>query len=99
MAVLHPSVVGKCAPNLPGSQAVISEVGKNKCLQCQCQKQASLLPSQLFPFPSILLTVLENDAVKGKSCKTREDKISKAIIQNRFYSTYTVAPSGRPLYL
>ena len=53
-------------PILPVSQAVISAVGKKKkkkkSLERQCQKQAILLPSQLFPFPSIVLTVLENDA-------------------------------------
>ena len=44
---------------------VISAVG-NKMLQCQRRKQASLLPSQLFLFPSIMLTVLENDGARGK---------------------------------
>ena len=43
---------------------------KRKCLECQCQNHASLLPSQLFPFPSIVLTVLENDAARGKARET-----------------------------
>ena len=37
---------------LPGGWAVISAVDKKKkkkCLECQCQKQGNLLPSQLFP--------------------------------------------------
>ena len=62
------------------------------CLECQCQKQASLLPSQLFPFPSIVLTVLENDAARGKTCEATEYKLSKAMIQNCFYGTYAIPP-------
>ena len=39
---VSPSAVGKFAPILPGSWAVISAVGKKKkCLECLCQKQAS----------------------------------------------------------
>ena len=37
-----------------------------------------------------MLTVLENDAAKGKTWETTEYKLSKAIIQNRFYGTYAV---------
>ena len=44
-------------------QVVISAVGKEKCLECQCQTQASLHSSQLFPFPSTVLTMLENYAI------------------------------------
>ena len=55
-----------------------------------CQKEAILLHSQLFPFLSIVLTVLENDAAKGKTCEPTEYKLRKAIIQNRFYGTYAV---------
>ena len=60
---------GKRTPILPRSRAVISGVGgkKKKHLECQRQKQASRLPSQLFPFPSIVLTLLENDAAKEKT--------------------------------
>ena len=70
---VNPSTVGICALILPGSWAVISAVGKKerkkkkKCLECQCPKQTSLLPSQLFPFSSIVLTVLENHTAKGKT--------------------------------
>ena len=49
------------------SRAVISAVGKKMCLEHQSQKQASPLPSQLFPFPSIVLTVLENDAAQREN--------------------------------
>ena len=65
LVYINPSKAGKCAPILPVSRAVISAVGPKKCLECL--KQASLLPSQLFPFPSIVLTVLENDVAKGKA--------------------------------
>ena len=58
----------KFAPILPMRRAIISAVGK-KSLDCQCQNQASLLPSQLFPFPSIVLRLLENDAAKGKHAR------------------------------
>ena len=44
---------------------------KKKYLECQCQKQAILLPSQLFPFSSIVLTVLENDATKENMGENR----------------------------
>ena len=54
-------------------------------------RPASFLSTTVFPFPSILLTVLENDAAKGKTCETTEYKLSKAIVQN-FYGTYTVPP-------
>ena len=65
---LTPFGAGKFAPILQVSQAIISAVGKKKKkLNCQCQKQASLLPSQLLPFTSIVLTVLKNDATKGKT--------------------------------
>ena len=69
IARLNLSAAGKFTPILPANQAIISVVGKKKkkCLECQCEKQESLLPSQLFPFPSIVLTVLENDATKGKA--------------------------------
>ena len=60
------SAAGLSTPILPGSWAVISAVGKKK-LECECPKQASLLLSQLFPFPSIMLTVFENDAAKQKT--------------------------------
>ena len=64
----NPSAMGKFASLLPVSWAVISAVDKKKkCLECQCQKRADLLPSQLFPFPSIVLRVLENDAAKGRT--------------------------------
>ena len=39
-----------------------------------------------------VLTVLENDAAKGKTWETTEYKLSKVIIQNHFYSTYAVPP-------
>ena len=38
------------------------------------------------------LSVLENDAAKGKTGETTEYKPSKAIIQNYFYSKYAVPP-------
>ena len=87
--------MGKFASILPISPSVNSAVGKKKkkkkkCLECQCQKQASLLPSQLFSFPSIALTVLENDAAKGETSETTEYQLSRAIIPNHFYRTYTV---------
>ena len=37
---------------------------------------ASLLPSQLLPFPSIVLRVLGNDAAKGKPWETTGYKLS-----------------------
>ena len=55
-------------------------------------KQASFLLSQLFKFPSIVLTVLGNDAAKGETRETTEYKISKAIIQNHFCGTCAVPP-------
>ena len=59
--LINSSTAGICAPILPGSQVVMLAVGKKKnCLDCQC-------PSQLFPFPSIVLKVFENDAVKGNT--------------------------------
>ena len=73
---LDPSVVGKFASILLTSQAVTSAVsvvvvvvvvGGFSLLECQCQKQAGLLPFQLMPFPSIVLTELENDAAKRKT--------------------------------
>ena len=76
----------------PVSEAVILAIGKNKCLECQRQKQGCLHPSQLFPFPSVVLTLLKNDAAKGKAWETTEYNLSKAILQNRFYSTYIVPP-------
>ena len=79
---------------------------KKKKLECQCPKQASLFSSQLFPFPSIALTVLENDPVpaKVKTWETTEYKLSKAVIQKRFYGAYAIPPGcwgggGGGLYL
>ena len=63
------------------------------------QTQASLLPSQLFLFPSIVLTVLENDAAKGKTWDTTKYKLSKTIIQMYFYGTYVVPPVTEGLTL
>ena len=60
----NPSTMGKFAPILLLSREIISAVGKIFLLNCPCEKRASLLPSQLFPFPSIVSTVLENDAAK-----------------------------------
>ena len=83
----NPSAAGVCAPILPGGRAVISAADKKKkkrCSECQCQKQANVLPSHLFPFSSIVLTVLENGAYRGKTCETVEYKLSKVIIQNYF---------------
>ena len=73
--------------------------GGGECLECHCQKQASLLPSQLFSFPSIVLTVLENETATGKTWETTEYKLSTAIIQNCFYGAYTVLLVWGPLYL
>ena len=51
------SIVGKFVPILPVSWGGnFSRWHENKCSECQCGKQASLLHSQLFPFPSIVLT-------------------------------------------
>ena len=88
---------------LPGSQAVISAVGEKKkkkkfrMLVSKTGKPPSFSP---IPFPSIVWTVLENDAAKGETCKTTEYKRSKAIIQDCFYGTNTVLyrPSGGPFY-
>ena len=49
---VNPSMAGKCTPILPGCRPVISAFGKKKFIECQCQKQASILPPQPFPFPS-----------------------------------------------
>ena len=69
------STTGKFAPILPVNQAIISAVGgKYFFFNCHCQKQANLFLSQLFPFPSIVLTVLENGVAKGKTCETTEYK-------------------------
>ena len=65
---------------------------EKKCFECQCPKEGSLFPSQLFLFPAIVLTVFENDAAKGKTRDTIEYKLSKPIIQNHYYGTYTVLP-------
>ena len=46
-----------------------------------------------------MLTVLENDAAKGKTLETTKYKLSKAIIQNCFYGTQAVLPVWGPLYL
>ena len=54
------------------------------------RSQTSRLPSQLFPFPSLVLLALENDAAKGKTRETSEYKLSKAMIQNGFYGTHAV---------
>ena len=92
---LNLSVTDKFVPILPLSCATISTVGEN-FLNCQCSKRAGFLPSQPFPFPSIVLTVLENEAAKGKTCNTTQYKLSQIIIQNFFYSTYAMLcrPSG-----
>ena len=77
--IFNPSAAEKCALILPMSQVVISAVGKEKkCLECHCQKQASLLPSQIFTYPSKVLTVL------------KKMMLNKAIIKNGFYRTYAV---------
>ena len=65
---------------------------KKICIECHCQKEASLLPFQLLPCPSIVLRVLENDADKGKTWETTKYKLSKAVIQNCIYGTYAVLP-------
>ena len=46
-----------------------------------------------------MLTVLENAAAKGKSSVTTEYNLSKAVIQNCFYSTCTVPCVWGPLCL
>ena len=57
-------------------------------------------PPQLIPFPSIVLTVLENAATKGKTWAITEYKLkSQAIIQNCFCGTYAVPFVWGPLYL
>ena len=76
-----------CALILPGGRVVISAVGENKCLESHYQKQARLLPSQLFPFSAIVLSVFENDVARGISWETIEYKLGKAIIQNCFFGT------------
>ena len=76
-------MAGLFAPILSLSRAVISAVGK-KCLECQCQKQANLLPSQVFPFPSIVLTVLGKAATKGRRGEITKYNLSEAIIRNCF---------------
>ena len=97
---VKPYVVCVRALILPGGQAVISATGekKKKCSECQCQKQASFLPFQLFSLSSRVLTMLQNDAAQGKHEAT-EYKLSKAIIQNYFCVTYGVPPAREPLYL
>ena len=72
--------------------AVISAVGPKKGLECACPKQteASFLPSFSAPsmsFHSVVLTVLENDAAKGKTSETTHYKLSQAMIQNGLYGT------------
>ena len=95
---INPSVVGGFVPILPMSRAVISADGKKNCLEYQCQKRASFLPSQLLPFPSIVLTALENDAAKGKTCETTEYKLSKSKIASTVH-TLSRPSGGGPLYL
>ena len=61
--------MGVCGPVLPGGQAVIDKK-KRKSLECQCQKQASLL----LPFPSIVLTPLNiQPVVVVRGLKRRHD--------------------------
>ena len=56
------------------------------------KKRAGAERVKLFLFPSIVLTVLENDAAQGKTCKATEYKLSKAMIQNHHYSTHALPP-------
>ena len=88
----------KLAPILPLNQVIISAVGKKKKkkIELTLSKTARLLPSQLFPFPSIMLTGLSNDAAKGRTCETTEFKLSKAIIHNHHHDAYVVPPIWGP---
>ena len=43
---------------------------------------------------TIVLTVLDDDAVKGKTRETTKCNLSKALIENCFYGTYAVPPVG-----
>ena len=63
-------------------RAVILAIGKKKkkYLECRCQKYTSLPSSQLSSFPSIVLTVLENDAVQRETQDAVEYQPSKEII-------------------
>ena len=89
---VNPSAAGECAPILSGSWAAISAVGKRKYLECHVKNRQSSFLLSYFPFLSIVLTVLKNDAAKGKTCKTTEYNLSKAVIQNCFNGTYAIPP-------
>ena len=44
-----------------------------------------------------MFSVLEDDAVKGKTCKAIEYKLSQTMIQTHRYGTYAVPPIWRAL--
>ena len=84
--------------NHSGCRMIISAVGGGggggggrggggvKCLECQRHKPASLFPSQLFLFPSTVLTVFENDAAKGKHERSQNSSSVEQLSKIALYS-------------
>ena len=65
--VFNLSVVGKAALIIPVSWAVISAVGKKRKKKKKKKKKNVKCQKQLFPFPTTVLAMLENDSAKGKA--------------------------------
>ena len=83
-----------------GGQVVISareeRERKKRCSECQCEKQASLLPSQLFPFPSTVLRIMQP---KGKHERPQNTSSVKQLSKTASTVHKLYRPETEPLYL
>ena len=91
---INPSAVGKFALILPVSRAVILVVDPPKKKKKKKVFRMSMWKGGKPPsFPTISISFHSVDSVRkwccqGKTWETTKYKLSKAIIQNRFYGTY-----------